>query len=128
MNMDSIRAAIPVTNHITPQQAIHPAKIIQIMIQSGLLLNRASAAPTSTDALINPAARTRLVRPSLLFSNLLLVASAFLAAALLNWAGSSCCARARATVSRLVPQARQNFAPSRFWAAHRGQYIVATCY
>ena len=41
---------MPDTNQITHQQAIHPAKIIQIMIQSGLLLNRASAAPTNAEA------------------------------------------------------------------------------
>src|SRR4030095_6468030 len=119
---------MPATNHITPQQANHPAKIIQIMIQSGLLLNRASAAPTNAEAPINPDARTIFVKPSLRFSNLFLPALGFFPASLSDWAGSSCCASAKATVSRLVPQARQNFAPSRFCVAHRGQYIITTSY
>src|SRR6185503_2155553 len=115
-----MRSAMPETNAITPKQASHPANIIQIIIQSGLPLNSASAAPTNPEAPIIPVARTIFVRPSLRFSNLFLAALGFLS----DWVGSSCCASARATVSRLVPQARQNLAPSRFCVAHRGQYIV----
>src|SRR5215510_8067780 len=119
-----MRAAIPETKAITPKQASHPAKIIQIMIQSGLLLNRNSAAPTNAEALINPEPRTIFANPSLRFSNLFLPALG-VQPSMIGW-GSSCCASAKATVSRLVPQARQNFAPSRFCVAHRGQYIVNT--
>src|SRR5688572_29964189 len=115
---------MPDTMEITPQHAIQPTNNNQTIIQSPALLNKPRATPISKDD------RSRPMPLTILLTALVLVFRYFSKRACGLFSsfriGSYLSASARATVSKFVPQARQNLTSSRFCAAHRGQNILAT--